>query len=264
MSIKEEMKSAFMNVGFAVAFGMMLLCLLGYSLPAWMVGTDWGDEYRQSALSLSIGGVFFGSSMLLLPFCANTAYSISQVDEIHSSMMHWKVMRSSVRRYVLQKMAASMISATTAVSMAFALHAILWNCIANPYNPVAHPYQAITFAQGCIYSQWTGICYALPVYIWMAATMGFCAAIWSVVGLAVAVWVPDKLLIVIIPVCFYELLSCKILDHLFGIAAPHPGLLYNDGICAPWVIRSFIMYSIIFAISLIVYFAGVKRRIQDA
>lgn len=262
--MKEEMKSAFRSAGFIAAFLVMLTCFLGYSLPAWIFSAGWGDEYRQSALALSIGGTFFGSSMLLLPFCANTAYAVSQVDDIRSSMMHWKAMRSSARRYALAKLAASMCSAAVAAALPFILHAVLWNCIAYPYDPAAHPYQRIVFAAGCIYTPWLEACGAWPVYVWMAGAMGFCAAIWSAAGLAVAVWMPDKLLAVAAPVCVYELLACGMVERLLGVQAPHPGQLYNDGLTSAWVMRVLVMYGIIFGISVLLYGIGLKRRLRYA
>lgn len=67
-----------------------MTCFLGYSLPSWIFSADWGDEFREGALQLSVGGIFFGSSMLLLPFCASVPYAISQVDEIRTSFLEWE------------------------------------------------------------------------------------------------------------------------------------------------------------------------------
>lgn len=121
--MKEEIKSAFFSKRFLLAFGLMMTCFLGYSLPSWIFSADWGDEFREGALQLSVGGIFFGSSMLLLPFCASVPYAISQVDEIRTSFLEWKVLRGSIRRYSFNKIVATMLSAAVATSMAFALHA---------------------------------------------------------------------------------------------------------------------------------------------
>lgn len=97
--------------------------------------------------------------MLLLPFCASVPYAISQVDEIRTSFLEWKVLRGSIRQYSFNKIVATMLSAAVATSMAFALHALVWNFIAYPYDLVAHPYQEIPFSANCIYSNWTDIFY---------------------------------------------------------------------------------------------------------
>ena len=57
--MKEELKSAFFSKRFLLAFGLMLSCFLGYSLPTWIFSADWGDEFREGALQLSVGGIFF-------------------------------------------------------------------------------------------------------------------------------------------------------------------------------------------------------------
>lgn len=201
--------------------------------------------------------------MLLLPFCASVPYAISQVDEIRTSFLEWKVLRGSIRRYSFNKIVATMLSAAVATSMAFALHALVWNFIAYPYDLVTHPYQEIPFSANCIYSNWTDIFYGFPIYLSMTLGIAFCAAIWSVTALAVSVWVPDKLLTIIIPVCIYHLWSCRIFYHLFGINTPHPGALYNDALTVQRVWQSLVMYGILFIISLLVYVLGLKRRTQN-
>lgn len=100
--MKEELKSAFFSKRFLLAFGLMLSCFLGYSLPTWIFSADWGDEFREGALQLSVGGIFFGGSMLLLPFCAGVTYAISQVDEVRTSFLEWKAIRCSTQTYARQ------------------------------------------------------------------------------------------------------------------------------------------------------------------
>lgn len=242
----------------------MLTCFLGYSLPSWIFSADWGDEFREGALQLSVGGIFFGSGMLLLPFCAGVPHAVGQVDEIRTSFLAWKMLRGSVKRYAANKIAASMLSAAAAASLAFALHALVWNFVANPYDLAAHPYQEIPFSPACVYAGWTGIFYAFPIYLSMTLGIAFCAAIWSVAALAVSVWIPDKLLAMIVPVCVYHLWSCRVFYHLFGIDVPHPGALYNDALTVERIGQSLVAYAILFVISALAYVTGLKRRAQDA
>ncbi len=262
--MKEELKSAFVSWRFALAFAVMLTCFLGYSLPSWIFSADWGDEFREGALQLSVGGIFFGGAMLLLPFCASVPHATSQVDEIRTSYLNWKVIRSSVGHYAACKVTATMLSAAAATGMAFAVHALVWNNIAYPYDLAAHPYQEVPFGPSCIYAQWTDVCYALPIYVWMAGGIALCAAVWSVTALAVSVWVPDKLLTITIPVCLCELWSCRIFYHLFGLNVPHPAALYNDALTANEARRSLCMYGLLLIASLIVYLLGLRRRVQHA
>lgn len=138
--MKEELKSALFSWNLVLAFVLMLICFLGYSLPTWYFSADWGEEFREGALQLSVGGIFFGGSMPLLPFCSGVSYAINQVDEIKTSFLEWKVIRSSISRYGWQKIAVAMIGAALATGLAFALHALVWNFIAYPYDLELHPY----------------------------------------------------------------------------------------------------------------------------
>lgn len=262
--MKEELKSAIVSWRFVLAFFVMLTCFLGYSLPSWIFSADWGDEFREGALQLSVGGIFFGSSMLLLPFCSSVPHAITQVDEIQTGFLYWRMIRGDLKSYAMRKILTSMLSAGLATSLAFALHAMAWNIVAHPYDLIAHPYQEIPFKASCIYSQWANILYAFPIYLSMSLGIAFCASIWSVVALAIAVWMPDKLLTIIIPVCFYQLWSCRILYHLFGIDAPHPGALYNDALTVERLWKSIVIYSVVLLVAILFYISGLRRRSKNA
>lgn len=69
----EEIKSIFKSRNYWMAFAISFLTLLGYSLSSWLNAISVGEsmEYRESALCLSVGGIFFGGFMLLFPFCAS-------------------------------------------------------------------------------------------------------------------------------------------------------------------------------------------------
>ena len=262
--MKEELKSAFLNARFLLAFLLILSCFLGYSLPTWFALLDGGEEFREGALQLSVGGIFYGGAMLLLPFYAGTPHVPSQVDEIRTSFLSWKVFRSSVGRYARNKIIATMASSAAAAGLAFALHALAWNFIAFPYDVVAHPYQEIPFGSRCIFSAWADICYALPIYIWITVGIAFCASIWAVTGLAIAVWLPDKLLSIVIPVCIYNLWQHRIFYYVFGVRLPQPGALYNDALTVDWVWQSLVLYTLLFGVSVTAYVRGLRRRAQNA
>ena len=143
----EEIKSIFKSRNYWMAFAISFLTLLGYSLSSWLNAISVGEsmEYRESALSLSVGGIFFGGFMLLFP--------TSQVDELRSGMARWRVMRGSVARYVGVKAAASMLAAALATTSAFALHAVIWNGIALPCDPAAYAVHPIYFSEDCVYAE---------------------------------------------------------------------------------------------------------------
>ena len=64
--MKKEMKLIFSDGKIYLALLVMLLCFNGYSIPIWIEIWDWDFAYRESALQLTIGGIFFGGIMLLV------------------------------------------------------------------------------------------------------------------------------------------------------------------------------------------------------
>lgn len=255
-----ELKSAIYSYQFAFSLLFMLICFLGLSIPEWLISVDWGAEYRQSALQLSIGSIFFGGVMLLLPFCASFPYATRQVDELQTSMMRWKLLRSSTSHYARIKIIATAVSGGLAISLAFLLHSLLWNIIALPCDPIAHPYHEMYFHEECLYYTWYSTLYGLPMYISMAIGMFICGSVWALVALAISVWIPDRLLTITIPTCCYYLLSAGVFEHLFGWKLPHPATLYNDALTVWEAQQSLLEYFILFVISCAIYILGLKRR----
>lgn len=262
--MKEELKRSVSSPFFFLSFGILFLCFWGYSFPGFFFQEELSIEWRESALQLSIGSIFFGSVMLLMPFCAAVAHSVSQVDELQSSMMQWRVLRSSVHRYAAVKIAASAVSAACSTSLAFAVHALVWNLIALPVDPVRYPGHEIGFSEACVYSKWYLMYHGLPMYIEMTLGIAFSAAVWAVVALAVAVWIPDRLLVVSVPACIYYLWHLQLPYYLFGVQVPHPGTLYNDALTFREAYQCILAYAVVLAFSLFLYLAGLKRRARHA
>lgn len=262
----EELKLALKAPQARISFLVCFVTLLGYSMPYWIGSILIGEwiEYRESALQLSIGGIFFGGFMLLLPFCAALAHSTSQVEDIRSGMIRWEVLRNSITKYVRVKVGTCMIVAAIAASSAFVLHAILWNVVALPVNPRVYPNHTIYFSKECVFYNWYMVWYGLPVYVEMAIGIGFTASVWAVVALAISVWVPDKLLTVAIPSFLYYLWNADVVFFFTGIRTPHPAILFNDGLTVQKAIVSVISYLTVWGISLICYYFGCQRRCRHA
>lgn len=264
--MREELARAVKAPQAWVAFAVCFMTLMGYSLAYW-IGTNLAGEwleYRESALQLSIGGIFFGSFMLLLPFCAALAHSTSQVDDMCSGIMRWEALRSSVLKYVGGKVGTCMLVAAISTSSAFVLHAILWNNIALPVDPTAYPSHTIYFSKKCIFHNWYTVCYGLPVYVEMTLGIAFTASVWAAVALAISVWVSDKLLTVTLPSFLYYLWSSDVLYYFTGVRTVSPAALFNDGLTVKKAVISIISYLVILIISLIGYYIGCKKRCQDA
>ena len=264
--MREELKRALKASQIRISFIVCFMTLLGYSLAYWIgavLANEW-LEYRESALHLSIGGIFFGGFMLLLPFCAAFAHSTSQVDDICSGMMQWEALRGSVFKYVRNKVWTNMLVAAIVTSSAFVLHALLWNMIALPIDPATYPSHTIYFSKECIYYNWYTICHGLPVYIEMAIGIAFTASVWAVVALAIAVWVPDKLLTVTIPSFLYYLWDANVTYYFIGVKVPHPAILFNDGLTIEKAVVSIVSYLAILGMSMLAYYIGCKRRCRNA
>lgn len=144
------------------------------------------------------------------------------------------------------------------------MHAILWNIIAYPNDPIAHPYHEIIFAPDCVYNNWYTILYGLPMYLSMTLGIFISGAVWATVALATSVWIPDKLLTVTVPVCIYYLWMCRIFFFLFGWDVPSPSTLYNDALTLKLIWQSLLVNVALFCISTVVYVVGLKRRVQNA
>ena len=261
----EELKKAFRSRPFWVSFCTCFVVLLGYSLVYWLGSIKAGEwiEYRESALHLALGGIYFGGFMLLFPFCVAFSYATGQVDEMRSGMMQWRTFRSSIWKYVKLKVGAGMIVSACAAVVPFILHAILWYHIALPIEPEVYPNHAIYFSERFIYHDVYALWHGLPLYAGTAIGMAFTAAMWSVIALAVSIWIPDKLLVIAIPAAIYYIWNADISFYVFDVPLPSPTSLFNDGLSVQKAVTALIMYAIAFAISVGSFYMGCRKRCQD-
>ena len=92
--------------------------------------------------------------------------------------------------------------------------------------------------------------------------MAFTAAIWSVIALAVSIWIPDKLLVVAIPAAIFYIWNADISFYVFGVPLPSPASLFNDGLSVQKAVITLIMYAVAFAVSAGGFYMGCRRRCQ--
>lgn len=76
--------------------GECYCALMDIQLPIWIEIWDWDFAYRESALQLTIGGIFFGGIMLLMPFLASIPAAPLQVEEIRTLFAEQRIFKSSV------------------------------------------------------------------------------------------------------------------------------------------------------------------------
>lgn len=266
--MRVELKRAFSAPGFWAAMIVVFLCLQGYALPV-HVSQSYGvyaepPEYRQSALALALGGTFFGGVILVLPFCATLAYSGIQVEDIRADFLPWCTLRSSVNVYALRKLTVSFLSSFVAIFVAFLMHAAIWNLLGIPYDPVKYPEQEIPFWSESYFSQWATLGHGWPIILNIAVGMAFSAGCWSIVALAVAVWIPDRLLVCIIPACVEKLWRANLAYYLLGIWLPDPDTLFNDAQTLSGNVECLLAYAVLLLIAVTWYMIGLRRRAKNA
>lgn len=253
--LKTELKSAFRRPQLYLAAGLMLLCLLGTSLPMWI---DMGINQQGTgvtALNMLVVPVFFGGAILMFPFCSAMAYSSIQAEEISSGFALQSCFRSGVRKYVTTKVIAAALTGAFALGAANLVHSLFWTGIAGPFIAENDPAYGTEFfmsgfGEGTIYDILWHFPYCWPMYIYQAVGFAITGAFWSVIALWVASLMPDKMLTVTIPVVLYSLWKCDFTRKIFGFSLPDFTAFYNDG-------QTWQTYLVAFAFHLILAFAAV-------
>ena len=264
--MRAELKRTFSSPLLYFTMFLFFICLQGYSFPSyyrqWLSDYCIPIEYRESALTMTLGSIFFGGAILLLPFFASAVSAPQQVDDQRYGIIEFALLRSSFRKYITAKCLCAFISGFFIASIAFCLHAITWNILTVPYDPIAYPEHGDIFMDGTLFSTWANINHGILIYLSVFFGIGFTAGIWAVVGLATATWIPDKLLAVIIPMCMYKLWNASFFYYLFGIFLPDPSTLFNDGQTLHEDIQAIIAYLVLFFGATATFAIGVRKKVR--
>ena len=86
--------------------------------------------------------------------------------------------------------------------------------------------------------------------------------IWSVIALAISIWIPDKLLVVAIPAAIFYIWNADISFYVFGVPLPSPASLFNDSLSVQRMAITLLMYAVAFAVSAGGFYFGCRRRCQ--
>ncbi|MEA5014253.1 MAG: hypothetical protein VB099_06805 [Candidatus Limiplasma sp.] len=261
--MKQEFKAAFCNARFWIAFVTLMICLLGFSLPTWIIRCQQGDRQYLSAFNQAFAPIFFGGAILLFPFCATLPYAVSQVQEIRTGFLFPKAIRTTTIKYALIKVLAVSLSGAAAMGLASLLHSLLWHIVAGAYDPVARPEIEVFFSSQTVYDTLKDHPYAWTAFAHAALGFAITGALWATIGLAVAVWIPDTLLVMTIPVVFYYFWSYQFLYPLFKIRLPSVSALYNDGQYWHMYWEALLAHAIVFGIAAGAYYLGLKRRLRN-
>ncbi|MGI6215938.1 MAG: hypothetical protein ACOYIT_08765, partial [Christensenellales bacterium] len=247
---------------FWLAAAIFFLSFFGYSLPRWF--EDSPLEYKDSALQLSLGGIYFGGIQLILYFCASLIGAIRQVDETRGSVMRWRVLRLGTKRYIFRKLLCQALAGALAAAGAFLLHAAIWNIIALPPDPIKYPMHYNFFWEESIYYSWYTIAHGLPIYLSTALGLALNGAGIAWLSIAVAVWLPDKLIAVVMPALLISAYSAGFFREIFGVYVPFFSDLYNDGLTVNALWQALAALFVMMAISAMVYSFGVERKVRHA
>lgn len=260
-AILSETRRLIRNKHFVLAVVIMLIGFTAYAACDWVLMYDWDVEYRNSSLLQTLGGIYFGGAMLVVPLCAALPAGPAQVEELQTNFIDYKVIRSSMPRYEVTKLASAFLASGLAIALAFALHAALWNILATPCNPLENDYLAVPFADDCIFAPWQEICYSAPIYVWITAAVFFCGGVWGIVSATAALYTRDKLLSIAVPFCVYFLWSYGFPSVVFGLKSfPHPADLYNDGLTWDGVRDSLLVYGVLLVLLNVLYGVKLFRR----
>lgn len=268
--MREEMKRAFGGSRFWVSVLVLLAGMLSLTLPEWSL-IEWTDEPEMNAvirvetmssLQYALYPIYFGGFILLFPFCACFPYAAESVKEIQTGYLWWMAQRTSLKRYARRKMTVAAVSGACACALPFLLHALLWWFVAAPCDPENHFEQILTFCDGCFYNEWYKIAYGLPMYISHTLGIAFTSAVWSIMALAVSVWLPDLLLTMIVPSGIFYLWMRGLPNQLTGLELSGPVALYNDALTPSMMVNCIIIYLGLLIASAAIYWAGLRRYAQ--
>lgn len=255
-----ELKFAFKRPQIYIGLLGMFICLLSSSLPIWLTRVAQGDKEFMSAMDLSFTPIFFGGTILLMPFCAAISYASTQADEIKTGFIFPRIIRGSLNRYAVTKIFVAALSGAFALGTACLLHMVFWHIVAGPYDIQARPEIEVFFTDGTIYSTLCSYPYAWPAFAHAIAGFALTGAFWSVVSLWIASIIPDTQLVVTIPVVVYYLWKSNFTGYAFGFELPDFTGFYNDGVT--WLQYGYALgfHALLFILIVWLYHKSLKRR----
>lgn len=106
----QEIKFAFRRPQLYIGMLGLFVCLFSSSLPIWLTRVAQGDREYMSAMDLSFIPIFFGGTILLVPFCAAIVYASVQADEICTGFMLPRAIRGTLNKYVFTKVCTAAMS----------------------------------------------------------------------------------------------------------------------------------------------------------
>lgn len=89
--------------------------------------------------------------------------------------------------------------------------------------------------------------------------IAFSGGIWAIVGVTTAVYVRDKLMVLVIPSCIYYLWMSGLPHAVFGRTFPFPASLYNDSLTWALAGKAFLVYAVLAGVSAFLYIRKLRE-----
>lgn len=258
-----ELRRRLFTKSFFGAASIVFLSMFMFSLPGMLElpSIYTSRVYYPSALFFVLDSMYYGGFLLVLPLCAVLPHIDAQIGDITSRFILLKVHREGIRKYVGRTISASSISSILAVCGSFLLYVLLCNFLFIPSNPDEYATHWLPFEHS-IYASMYGVYGGTPMYLYLLLMIGCSCITWTLVGLALAVHIPERITVLTATVILHNLWTYGL--RIIIPELPSPSALFNDGLTASILLRGIVLNTAIAIGSCILYSSGVKRRILHA
>lgn len=245
------------------ALGVLLLSYLGFSLPSYKDALRNAPQWRPSALQLSLEPLFFGGASFMPIICVSVAYAPMQIDELRGGFALPALTRESWARYTTRHFAAAALQGAVVAGDAFALHSLIMNIIAAPYDVARFAAHELPWSENSITYPFLNIAKAAPVYLLMSMGHSLFGAAWAMIALSACVWIKDKIMTAAFVLCCHQFWTV-FPYRLFNLKRVPPSVLLYEDTTAEMLTAALIVYLVLLAGAVLLYVVGLKREMRHA
>lgn len=218
--------------------------------------------YYSSALQFTFQPIYFGGFILVLVIAASLPASCCLIDDHRMKCYIPVTTRVGKKRYIRLRAFSGAFCGGSAVALGFVMHALFCHVLFLPSNPAMYDAHVLPFGGTVyefMYSSWGG----LPMICFATLMIFFTGFVWAMISLAIAVWLPDRIVAIMGPVVIYYLWLWGGLRESVPWLYLSPTALFNDGLTWGVVWESMLLYLALGGVAYMLYRAGLKRGIQD-
>lgn len=262
--MREELKRAIRNPLFVVACFVSLCGLVIEEIPEMKLTVEIysAPMYYPSALQFVLNPIYFGGFILIVPIAAALPHVGSMVDDCKTRLWLFQVIRLGEKRYRLAKLTSAFISGGCAVACGFAVYAVICNVLFIPSNPAQYDSHILPF-DGTIYETMYRVWGGFPMILYIFFILILVGGVWATVGMAMAIWIPDRLIAMVSPLIVYYIWIWGGIRTIWKAVALSPTDLFNDGLTLSNFWWALLQYACLMAIAVFAFRKGMHRRIQN-